>query len=211
MARPAHYRPEFANQARILCSLGADNADLARTFAVSPATLYRWLHQHSEFAAGVKAGRALLDQPAPSSLFRRATGYEYRAERVFMRRGRAPIVATCQRRVLADPTAAIVWLRNRRPESWRLPARVKTEQSQSATATLAISAALPGTVETESNYSHNSAVISAIDDLQITPQLLAELLLITADFMACRRNIIQSEATGAKTHPHIGSHKSPST
>ena len=117
MARPSHYRPEFARQARILCRLGADNADLARIFAVSPATLYRWLHQHPDFAAAAKAGRALLDQPTPCSSFRRATGHEYRAERVFRPRGQAPVVVTCQHRVLADPKAAMRWLRNRRRES----------------------------------------------------------------------------------------------
>jgi len=134
MARPAQYKPEFARQAQMLCSLGADNAHLARIFAVSPATLYRWLHQHPAFAAAAKAGRALLDQPTPSSRFRRATGYDYRAERVYRPRGREPVVATYQRRVLADPTTALVWLRNRRPESWRLPVQPRPEQRRLPTA-----------------------------------------------------------------------------
>lgn len=51
MTRPAHYRPEFANQAFHACRLGADNAGLARIgginfSAVSKEQIFQRPHQH---------------------------------------------------------------------------------------------------------------------------------------------------------------------
>src|SRR4051812_16743 len=126
MARPSHYQPEFARQAHLFCRLGADNADLAGIFSVSLATLYRWLNQYPEFAGAVAAGKAFSESPVQPSLYRRAIGGDYRTARVFKLRGREPVTAYYNRRVLAEPRAAIRWLHNRRPETWRAHARPDT-------------------------------------------------------------------------------------
>ena len=118
MARPSLYDPAYATRARILCRLGADKADLARAFAVSPATLYRWLLAHPRFAAAVATGSAEAETIVRPSLYQRATGYEVTAKRLFRRNTGEPVVARYRKRILADSRAALRWLRVRRPESW---------------------------------------------------------------------------------------------
>ena len=116
--RPSRYEPEFARQARTYCRLGADIADLANSFSVSVATLYRWQHRHRDFALACVIGMAEAEGIAAPGLYRRAVGYEYRAERCYRANTDRPIAADRSRRVLADPKAAFRWLRNRRPETW---------------------------------------------------------------------------------------------
>ena len=130
MARPTRYKSDFARQAHLGCRLGMDNADLARLFSVSPATLYRWLDQYPEFATAAAIGKAESAHPVQKSQYRRAIGGDYFVERVFMPRGaRKPVVARYRRRVLGDPKAGFCWLRNRCPAKWRVnaPASVRTE------------------------------------------------------------------------------------
>jgi len=154
MARPTHYKPDFVRHARFACGLGMDNAALADFLSVSPATLYRWLQRYPDFAAAAEAGRKKAAARVQTSSYRRATGYEYQAEKVFRRRDGTPVVARFRRRVLADPKVALRWLRSRRPEEWRLPA------ARSATAGNE-TGVIPKTEEKRID-SHNPSPISAL-------------------------------------------------
>lgn len=121
--RPTRYKPEFARMARSLCSHGIDNIGLAEAFSVSVATLYRWQDRYPEFGLAVAMGRgdhAGLKEP---SLYKRAIGYTYRAERVYRANTPKPVAADHDHRVLADPKVAFRWLRNRCPEEWRVKAQ----------------------------------------------------------------------------------------
>lgn len=129
MARPSLYKLEFARQAGILCRLGADYRDLAQVFRVSQATIYRWLDQRTDFAAATAHGRARYESPVGRSRYQRAIGGDYLVERVFHFRGREPVVARYRRRILADPKAALCWLRARRPETWRIGYRAHLKES----------------------------------------------------------------------------------
>ena len=118
--RPTRYQPAFARQARLLCRLGTDNADLAKVFSVSEATLYRWLDRYPEFGLAVAMGRgehAGLEKPG---MYKRATGYSFRAERIYRANSADPVAADYDYRVHADAKVALRWLRNRQPETWRI-------------------------------------------------------------------------------------------
>lgn len=91
--RPTLYRPEYAQQAEKACAEGATNADLAELFKVTVSTVQLWLTQHAEFSESVKRGRAETDDRVVKSLYQRA--------------------------ITSDTTAAIFWLKNRRPAEWR--------------------------------------------------------------------------------------------
>lgn len=129
MARPSLYKPEFARQAGMLCRLGADYQELAQVFRVSQATIYRWLDQRTDFAAATAHGRARYESPVGRSRYQRAIGGDYIVERVFHFRGREPVAARYRRRILADPKAALCWLRARRPEEWRIGYRAHLKGS----------------------------------------------------------------------------------
>ena len=116
--RPTLYRPEHASRARELCARGATNPDLAGRFGVARSTIGQWIATHPEFAEAVQQGRDIADATAVESLFTRVTGYNHKAEKVFLYRGE-PRTATYTAHVPPETRACMVWLRNRRPEDWR--------------------------------------------------------------------------------------------
>lgn len=91
--KPSLFRDEFPELARNLCLLGAIDRDLAQVFEVSERTINRWKRQHPDFAAALKAGKAVADGDVAKALYDKA--------------------------VNGDMTAISFWLRNRCPDLWR--------------------------------------------------------------------------------------------
>ena len=134
MARPSKYRPEFVTQAEKLCKLGATDLEIADFFGINVATLNRWKGEYPEFCASLKAGKESADSRVERSLFSRATGYEH--DEVDIRVVQNRIVKTPIRKFYPpDTTAAIFWLKNRKPAEWR----DKQELEHSGTVTLTLS------------------------------------------------------------------------
>ena len=118
MGRPTKYKPEFIEQAKKLCALGATDIELADFFEVEVRTLYRWKGEHPEFCQSLKVGKDVADDRVERSLFSRATGYEH--DEVDIRVIGGDIVQTPVRKFYPpDTTAAIFWLKNRRGADWR--------------------------------------------------------------------------------------------
>jgi hypothetical protein len=116
--RPTDYRPEYAEQARKLCELGATDADIADFFKVSDRSIYRWAAKFPEFSQALKAGKAASDDRVERSLYHRAVGYTFDSEKVFQHQG-GIIRAKTKEHVPPDTTACIFWLKNRRRDEWR--------------------------------------------------------------------------------------------
>ena len=134
MARPSKYRPEFVTQAEKLCKLGATDLEVADFFGINVATLYRWKGEHDEFCEALKSGKEASDNRVERSLFSRATGYEH--DEVDIRVVMNTIVKTPIRKFYPpDTTAAIFWLKNRKPAEWR----DKQELEHSGAVTLTLS------------------------------------------------------------------------
>jgi hypothetical protein len=118
--RPTLYRPEHADQARRAYERGTCDEDVAEELNIGTATLYRWRRKYPDFAAATAIGKAQADDRVERALYQRAIGFEYRAERAFLAAGTAkPVIVRYTKRVLANPHAALRWLRIRRPEEWR--------------------------------------------------------------------------------------------
>lgn len=120
--RPPSYKKSFAKQAEKLCILGATDAEVADFFGVSARTVYRWKLDHQEFCQALKAGKAAADERVERALYSRATGYDYVEERPIKLRssdGETVEIAEVRCHSPADVTAAIFWLKNRRPDEWR--------------------------------------------------------------------------------------------
>jgi hypothetical protein len=118
--RPCLYKPEYAEQARKLCELGATDADLADFFSVTTVTIWRWAGKFPEFCNALKTGKDVADERVERSLYHRAVGYTYDAVKIFMPSGAdAPVYAPYQEHVPPDATSALFWLKNRRPDAWR--------------------------------------------------------------------------------------------
>lgn len=116
--RPSSYKPSFATQAAKLCELGATDEDLADFFDVSIRTIIRWKAAHAEFCHALKCGKEGADNRVERSLYQKAVGYTYDAVKIFQHQGTV-IEAPYREHVPPDTTAAIFWLKNRRPDEWR--------------------------------------------------------------------------------------------
>lgn len=118
--RPTLYRPEYADQAKKLCELGATDQEMADFFEVDVRTVYRWKADHDEFCQSLKAGKAIADERVERSLYQKAIGYEQDEVKIFMPASASePVYAPFRAKVAPDTTAAIFWLKNRRPDMWR--------------------------------------------------------------------------------------------
>lgn len=116
--RPSAYKPEFIEQAKKLCQLGATDIELADFFGVTERTIYRWQIEHPEFCQALKLGKTAADDRIERSLFRRALGYSHEAVKILQNNG-VPVVVPYTEHYPPDTTAAIFWLKNRRPGEWR--------------------------------------------------------------------------------------------
>lgn len=112
------YDPAFAAQARKLCKLGASDRELADFFGVGVATIGRWQAEHDAFQRALKLGKAAADDRVERSLFHKAIGYSFEAEKIFQYQGQ-PVHVTYREHLPPDTTAMMFWLKNRRPSAWR--------------------------------------------------------------------------------------------
>jgi hypothetical protein len=76
--RPTDYKPEYCEQVTKLCKLGATDKEMANFFEVSEQTFNAWKHEYPQFLESIKAGKIKADAEVAASLYRRATGYQYR-------------------------------------------------------------------------------------------------------------------------------------
>jgi hypothetical protein len=119
--RPTAYKPEYAEQVRKLCLLGATDIEIADFFGVNRGTVSNWKNTHSDFVEALKVGKDACDNRVERSLFHRAIGYSFDAEKVFPPKGegREPVIVRYREHVPPDTTACIFWLKNRRQQQWR--------------------------------------------------------------------------------------------
>jgi hypothetical protein len=119
MARPSKFKPEFIAQAQKLANLGATDREVAEFFGVNEATLNRWKHEHDGLCASLKVGKEQSDARVEQSLYRKALGYSFDAIKIAVNANgevtQVPFVEHCP----PDTTAAIFWLKNRKPAEWR--------------------------------------------------------------------------------------------
>lgn len=118
MGRPSKYKPEYCEQARKLCLLGATDADLASFFEVNVDTIHEWKKVHEEFSDAIKKGKVQADAEVADRLYQRANGYEHWDTDIRVVNGE--IVQTSVKKYYPpDTTAAIFWLKNRSKDRWR--------------------------------------------------------------------------------------------
>lgn len=131
MGRPSKYQESFALDVEKHCLLGATDDSLAEHLGISVSTLNDWKNKFPEFSEAIKRGKAPADAEVAHKLFERAKGAEWTEEqaiklkRVHYGDGKRLMeeeyveVVEVTRRAPPDTTAAIFWLKNRKPEAWR--------------------------------------------------------------------------------------------
>lgn len=116
--RPSKYKPEFVQQAAKLSALGATDAEMADFFEVTISTFSLWKVQHKEFSEALKAAKDIADRRVETSLYNRAMGYSHEETDIRVVDG-AVVMTPMVKHYPPDTTAAIFWLKNRKPQEWR--------------------------------------------------------------------------------------------
>lgn len=122
VGRPALYKPEYAELGKRAAMLGARNADLARFFGVSGATIDKWLLEEEQFSCAVREGKDHADAHVAEAVFKNACGYSHPAVKIFHDGGEDGVGIVEAPYVEHYPPNAIAgkfWLTNRRPDLWR--------------------------------------------------------------------------------------------
>src|SRR6516162_4145185 len=84
--RKTVYSPRMAIVARKCCERGMIDIEVADMLGIGLATLYRWKAEHPAFSRAFKLGKAEADDRVERSLYSRAVGYDYIAEKAAMTR-----------------------------------------------------------------------------------------------------------------------------
>jgi len=128
VGRPTKYDPDFNFQVEKLSKLGATDKEIADFFDVSESTINLWKIEYPEFSESIKKGKVLADSNVAQSLYHRAIGYQH--DDTDIRVVDKEIVETpIIKYYPPDPTAAIFWLKNRRPKEWRDKSQMEVEHS----------------------------------------------------------------------------------
>lgn len=117
--RPTKFNPEVLLKVRILYGQGKTDEQVADIVGVAVRTLHDWKHRYAEFLHSLKEAKDEADDLVEATLYQRAIGYTHRETKVFCTKDGDIVWKEIDRHVPPDVTAAIFWLKNRRPEKWR--------------------------------------------------------------------------------------------
>lgn len=128
------YKDEYSTMAYKFCLLGATDSQLADLFEVSEATINNWKKDHEEFSLALKKGKTLADASVADRLYQRALGFEHPSEEIKVVSAGAGMPSLIERVPITkvyppDTTAAIFWLKNRRPKEWRDKTEVESNNT----------------------------------------------------------------------------------
>lgn len=111
---------------------GLSDKQIAKNMGISRSTLNEWRKKYSDISAALKKGKEVSDYEVENALFKRATGYTQKVQKVFKckvviyddsgRKKKEEEVlkeGTEEVHFPPDTGAAIFWLTNRKPEEWR--------------------------------------------------------------------------------------------
>jgi hypothetical protein len=116
--RKPKFKSAFIGIARRACERGLTDAEVANLIGVHVGTLYRWRVENRQFARAFHLGKQEADARVERSLYARACGYDFLAEKVIATRD-GPEVVRWNEHVPPDVSAALHYLKNRRPDRWR--------------------------------------------------------------------------------------------
>nr|WP_289038259.1 transposase [uncultured Allobacillus sp.] len=93
---------------------GLTDEQIAKNIGVTAKTLYEWKNKYSEISEALKKGKEVVDYEVENALLKRALGFHFEEELV----AATGEVVQVTRYEKPDVTAAIFWLKNRKPDKW---------------------------------------------------------------------------------------------
>ena len=102
---------------------GLTDIQVAKNMGISKTTLYDWMNKYPAISDAVKKGKQPVDFEVENALLKRALGYEIEETNTFITMNskgeKVQKVNKTKKHIAPDATAAIFWLKNRRPDKWR--------------------------------------------------------------------------------------------
>lgn len=103
---------------------GATDEELAKRLHISISTWHRLKRTFPTLKEALKTSKEEADIQVENALFKRAIGFDFEETHSEMRpdsegKPKATLVRRVKKHIPADITAAIFWLKNRKPEAWR--------------------------------------------------------------------------------------------
>lgn len=97
---------------------GLINEQIAHNMGINPKTLYEWMKRYPKIAEAIDSGKEVVDRQVENALLKRALGYEY--TEIKKKYGVDGLeTTTTVKEISPDVTAAIFWLKNRKPDDWK--------------------------------------------------------------------------------------------
>lgn len=97
---------------------GLTDEQIAHNIGIHPATLYEWKKNYPKINESLKTGKEVVDIQVENALLKRALGYTFTEVKVEESDNGVKRTETVKE-VVADTTAQLFWLKNRRPDKWR--------------------------------------------------------------------------------------------
>ena len=98
---------------------GLTEDQIARKCGISRSTLSAWKVSYPDISCALKKGKEVVDIEVENALLKRAMGYDYTESWEEIQPDGTLRARIMRKRMPADTTAQIFWLKNRRPEVWR--------------------------------------------------------------------------------------------
>ena len=98
---------------------GLIDEQIAQNMGIRVTTLYDWKKRFPQFSESLKRGKEIVDRQVENALLKRALGYEYEEVKEKFEGGVLTERTVTKKEVVADTTAQIFWLKNRKPDTWR--------------------------------------------------------------------------------------------
>lgn len=98
---------------------GLTDEQIAHNMDISRSTLNDWKKKYSDISDTLKRGKEVVDRQVENALLKRALGYEF--DEVTKELAETGLIVTKKvtKQQAPDTTAAIFWLKNRKPNEWR--------------------------------------------------------------------------------------------
>lgn len=118
--RPSKFNEQISEKIISLATQGKTNEQIAEIIGVHVRTLENWQSAKGDFLWAVKEAKQAADDLVEAALFSRAVGYSHKSVKVFFdSKSLRTVEHEMTENYAPDTTAAIFWLKNRRPEEWR--------------------------------------------------------------------------------------------
>lgn len=110
--------PRLLRALHRFCLLGATDDELPKFLEISPEEFQIFYATDKKFREALLKGREEADARVAQSLFKKATGYSHKEDKIFLHEGQPVVVPTVKHYPPSD-AAISLWLRNRQKNRWR--------------------------------------------------------------------------------------------